>query len=77
MTDPTFTNANWPFILSFENEEDRTTFSKYYVPKVEIKELNVLIDVKPFFEILVKNKEQTYEAVMEMMNRNNNYTTGN
>ena len=43
------------FVLSFENGHDRTSFSKYYVPKVEIKNFNVLIDGKPFFEFLVKN----------------------
>ena len=32
--------------------------SKYYFPKVEIKDFNVLIDGKPFFEIPVKNKEE-------------------
>ena len=35
---PTFTNVNRLFVLSFENENDRTSFSKYYVPKEEIKE---------------------------------------
>ena len=39
LTDPTFTNVNKLFDLSFENEADRTSFSKYYVPKVEIKDL--------------------------------------
>ena len=63
-------------VLSFENEDDRTSFSKYYVPKVEIKDLNVLIDGKPFFEILVKNKEEAYEAIIEM-SKNNDYTTRN
>ena len=29
------------FFLSFENEEDRTSFSKYYTPKGEIKDFNV------------------------------------
>ena len=38
LVDPTFTNVNRLFVLSFENEDDRTSFSKYYVPKVEIKE---------------------------------------
>ena len=52
---PTFTNVNRLFVLSFENENDRTFFSKYYVPKVEIKDVNVPIDGKPFFEIPVKN----------------------
>ena len=35
----------------------------------------MLIDGKPFFEIPVKNKEETYEAIIEMP-KNNDYTTG-
>ena len=75
LIDPTFTNVNRLFVLTFENEDDRTSFSKYYVPKVEIKDFNVLIDEKPFFEIDLKNKEEVYEAIIEM-SKNNNYTTG-
>ena len=48
LIDPTFTNVNRLFVV-FENENDRTSFSKYYVPKVEIKDFNMLIDGKPFF----------------------------
>ena len=55
LINPTFTNVNRLFVLSFENEEDRTSFSKYYVPKVEIKDFNVLIDGKLFFEIPVRS----------------------
>ena len=76
LIDPTFTNVNRVFVLIFENEDDRTSFLKYYVPKVEIKDFNVLIDGKPFFEIPVKNKEEAYEAIIEM-SKNNDYTTGN
>ena len=76
LIDPTFTNANRLFVLSFENENDRTSFSKYYVPKVEIKNFNVLTDGKPFFEIPVKNKEEAYEQIIEM-SKNNDYATGN
>ena len=36
----------------------------------------MLIDGKPFFEILVKNKEEAYETIIEMR-KNNDYTTGN
>ena len=46
------------------------------VQKFEIKDFNVLIDGKPCFEILVKNKEEAYEAIIEM-SKNNNYTAGN
>ena len=53
---PTSTNVNRLFVSSFENETDRTSSSKYYVPNVEIKDFNVLIDGKPFFEIPIKNK---------------------
>ena len=76
LIDPTFTNVNRLFVLSFENEEDRTSFLKYYVPKVEIKDFNVLIDKKTFFLIPVKNKEEAYEQIIEM-SKNNYYTTGN
>ena len=76
LIDPEFTNVNRLFVLTFKNEDDRTSFSKYYVPKVEIKDFNVLIDRKPFFDIPVKNKEEAYEAIIEMT-KNNNYTTGN
>ena len=64
------------FILSYENEEDRTSFSKYYVPQIKIKDFSVLIDQKAFFDISIKNKEEAYEHIIEM-SRNNDYTTGN
>ena len=60
----------------FENEEGRTSFSKYYVPKVEIKNFNVLIDEKSFFDMPVKNKGKAYEKIMSI-GKNNDYTTGN
>ena len=55
LIDPTFNKVNKLYVLSYENETDRTCFSKYYVPKVEIKDFNVLIDGKLSFEIPVKN----------------------
>ena len=54
----------------------RDSFSHYYVPKVEIKNFNVVIDGKSFFELAVKNDEKAYEKIIEMSN-NNDYTTGN
>ena len=37
LIDPTFTNVNRLLVLSFENEDDKTSFSKYYLQKVAIK----------------------------------------
>ena len=48
LIDPAFTKVNRLFFLLFENEEDRTSFSKDYVLKVEIKYFYVLIDGKSF-----------------------------
>ena len=76
LIDPTFTKVNRLFVLSFINEEDRTSFSKSYVPSIEIKDFNVSIDGKSFFDAPLKNKEQAYEQIIEM-SRNNDYTTGN
>ena len=58
------------------NTDNRDSFSDYYVPNVEIKDFNVLIDGKSFFDLPVKNEEEAYEKIIEMSN-NNDYTTGN
>ena len=49
LINPTFDKVNRLFVLWFENEDDRTPFSNYYTPSVEIKDFNVLIDGKFFF----------------------------
>ena len=36
LIDSTFNKINTLFALSFENEDYRTSFSKYYTPKTEI-----------------------------------------
>ena len=46
-------------------------FSDYYVPKVEIKDFNVLVDGKIVFDLPVKNEEEeAYEKIIEMSNNN-------
>ena len=76
MTDPTFTKVNRLFVLSFENENDRTSFSRYYVLNAQINDFNVLINGKSFFDMPIKNDEETCKQIIEMR-RNNDYTTGN
>ena len=56
--------------------KNRDFLSHYYVPNVEIKDFNVLIDGKTLFDLLVKREEEAYEKTMNT-NRNNDYTTGN
>ena len=73
---PTFDKVNRLFVLWFEKEEDRTYFAKYCTPKVEIKDFSVLIDGKSFFDVPLKNKEETYKKIIEV-SKNNDYSTGN
>ena len=75
LIDPAFNNVNRLFVLAFPNEEDRRSFSKYYTPTVEIKDYNVIIDGEPFYEIPIKNKEETYKAITELI-RNDLLRTG-
>ena len=44
----------------------RDSFWHYFVPKVEIKGFNVLIDGKSFFDLWVENEEEAYEKIIEM-----------
>ena len=79
LIDPTFRNVNRLFVLSFSRnnaDDKRDSFSHYYVPNVKIKDFNVLIDGKSFFDLPVKNEEEAYEKIIDMSN-NNDYTTGN
>ena len=76
-------NVNRLFVLWFETIEEnklkkdyRDSFSHYYIPKVQIKDFNVLIDEKSFFDLSIKNEEEAYEKIIDMSN-NNNYMTGN
>ena len=79
LIDPTFTNVNRLFVLSFSrynNTDNRNSFSHYYVPNVKMRDFNVLIDGKSFFDLPLKNEEEAYEKIIEMSN-NNDYATGN
>ena len=77
--DPMFTKVNRLFVLSFARTvtgNHRDSFSHYYVLNVRIKDFDVLIDGKSFFNLPVKDEEEAYEKVIEK-SRNNDYTTGN
>ena len=67
LIDPTFTNFNRLFVLSFSRnnlgDDKRDSFSHYYVPNVEIKDFNVLIDGKSFFDLPVKHEEETMKKL--------------
>ena len=79
LIDPTFTNVNRLFVLSFSrnnNTDKKDSFLHYYVSNVEIKDFNVLTDGKNVFDFPVKNEEEAYEKIIDMSD-NNDHTTAN
>ena len=64
LIDPTFTNVNRLFV------------SQFYLPKVLVKDFNVIIDKLAFFDLPIKTEQEAYEKIIDIC-RNNEYTTGN
>ena len=76
LIDPTFTNVNRLFVLAYQNADDRQLFSQFYLPRVMVKDYNVIIDKLVFFDLPIKAEEEAYEKIIDI-SRNNEFTTGN
>ena len=77
LIDPSFQGVNRPFVLLFENKDDRTVHTKYYLPAVEIKDYNVMIDGQNVFDRPVKNDLRTYDNIGKIViGQEGDYTTG-
>ena len=73
---PRFQGVNKLFVLSFENEEDRTSHSTYYLPKVEIKDYNVMTDRKNIFDKPINSMAKTFENIRKIVaGEGDDYTT--
>ena len=76
LINPSFQGVNKLFVLSFENENDRTSHSTYYLPKVEIKDYNVMIDGRNFFDQPINKINKTYENIRKnTTGKGDDYTT--
>ena len=60
---PSFQGVNRLFVLLFENITDRVVHTEYYLPKIKIKDCNVMIDGQNFFNQPVKNTLRTYDNI--------------
>ena len=77
LIDPKFTNVNRLFVLAYgQHNNDRQSFSTFYLPNVLVKDYNVIIDQLAFFGLPIKAEEEAYEKIIDI-SRNNEYTTGN
>ena len=72
-----FQGVNRLFVLSFENENDRTSHSTYYLPKIEIKDYNVMSDGKNFFDQPINSMIKTYGNIRKIATgQGDDYSTG-
>ena len=66
LINPSFQRVNRLFVLLFENRTDRKVSTKYYIPKVEIKYYNVIIDGTKFFDKPIKNALKTCDNIKKI-----------
>ena len=54
LVEPSFQGVNRLFVLAFENDTQRTLHSDYYLPNVELKGYNIMINGENFFDQPIK-----------------------
>ena len=63
LVEPSFQGVNRVFVLAFENDTQRTSDTGCYLPNVEIKDYNVMINGENFFDQPIKDHKLTYENI--------------
>ena len=58
LIEPSFQGINGLFVLPFEDDPQRISNKRHYIPNVEIKDYNVMIDGKSFFDQPIKNDKK-------------------
>ena len=60
LIEPSAQGVNRNFVLAFQDDAQRISKRRHYIPNIEIKDYNVMIDGKNFFDQPVKNDKGTY-----------------
>ena len=77
LVEPSFQGVNRLFVLAFEGDAQRTSHEAYYLPNVEIKDYNIMINGENFFDQTIKNNKVTYENIRKIATgKGDDYTTG-
>ena len=77
LIEPSFQGVNRLFVLAFENDNHRTIHDRNYLPNVEIKDYNIMINGENLFDQLIKNNKLTYENIRKIATgQGDDYTTG-
>ena len=65
LIDPTFTNVNRLFVLAYQvdanNNDNRQSIFQFCLPRVMVRDYNVIIDKLAFFDLPIKTEQEAYE----------------
>ena len=70
LIDPTFTNVNRLFVLAYQTAKDRQSFSPFYLPRVMVKDFNVIIDKLTFFDLTYYKLIAIYLSKQQVLQEN-------
>ena len=77
LVEPSFQGISRLFVLTFEGDAQRIVHTGYYLPNVEIKDYNIMINGENFFDQPIKNKKTTYGNIRKIATgQGDDYTTG-
>ena len=77
LVEPSFQGVNRFFVLTFEGDDNRTAHDSCYLPTVEIKDYNIVINGENVFDQPIKNNKITYENIRKITTgQGDDYTTG-
>ena len=78
--DPSFQGVNRLFVMEYDaadNQPTRAGRRKYYLPRIDLKKYNVIIDGQNFYDNPVKSDNEKYRELKKVMiGKGENYTTG-
>ena len=77
LLEPSFKGVNRLFILAFENDTQRTPHSSYYLPNIELKNYNIMINGENVFDQPAKDNKVTFENIRKIATgQGDDFTTG-
>ena len=77
LIDPSFQVVNRLFAFSFKDDGGRESHMQYFLPIVEIKGYNVIIDERNLFDQPIKKDLKTYDNIRKISTRQGDgYTVG-
>ena len=79
--DPSFQGVNRLFIMAYSSENDdqptRNGRTKYYLPRIDLKIYNVIIDGRNFYDNPIESDIEKYRELKKVMiGKGEDYTTG-